>query len=322
MSSGGSIPYHLRQNKAIERNLFVDLLNRIGRYANISAYTYIGFGGPFLEDFKHLHSSLRICNMVSLEIEEDVFYRQTFNQPISCVSLRHESSGKFIAEHDFTDPTIVWLDYATPELGSQLTETHRLVEKLGHGDVFKVTLNANPQTLGTKAGVPLHEYRAGEAIKRMGDYGPAVVSEDDVKNANYPKLLLGALLSAARQGIKSTPGHYVQPLTAFVYTDGTQMLTFTGIVLSKDQTEKFMDATRLAHWKFENTAAITPLEISVPAFSVKERLHVESLLPQKDAPAIIQDLGYLIGDKDSAPTLMKNFVDFYRLYPWYSRVVM
>jgi hypothetical protein len=58
MSTGGSIPYHLRQNKAIDRNLFTDLLSRIGRYKNISDYTYYGFGGPYMEDFKVLSRSV------------------------------------------------------------------------------------------------------------------------------------------------------------------------------------------------------------------------------------------------------------------------
>lgn len=322
MSSGGSIPYHLRQNKAIERNLFVDLLNRVGRYKNISEYTYIGFGGPFLEDFKHLHSALRIANMVSLEIEENVFFRQTFNQPISCVSLRHESSDQFILNHEFNEPSIVWFDYATPDIGEQLIETQRLVEKLDSGDVFKITVNANPQTLGTKASVPIHEHRAKVAAMRMGEYGPAKIEEDDVKKTNYPKLLLSAIFSAARQGIKGNPGHLVQPLASYVYSDGQQMLTFTAIVLATNEIDKFLESTRLKHWKFSNLEGINPLMISVPAFSVKERLHVESLLPKKNAESIIKDLGYTIGEKDEANNLMSNFVEFYRLYPWYSRIVV
>ncbi|WP_374048756.1 O-methyltransferase, partial [Escherichia coli] len=36
MSTGGSIPYHLRQNKAIERNLFIESLRRLNNYTNIS----------------------------------------------------------------------------------------------------------------------------------------------------------------------------------------------------------------------------------------------------------------------------------------------
>jgi hypothetical protein len=322
MSTGGAIPYHLRQNKAIERNLFVDLLMRIGRYANISDYTYIGFGGPFLEDFKHLHSSLRISNMVSIEMEEDVFFRQSFNQPISCVSLRHENSKDFISSYDFADPSIVWLDYATPDVGQQLTETHRLVEKLGHGDIFKITLNANPQALGSREGTPLHEFRASVAASRMGDYGPARVNEEDVLPKNYPKLLLSALMSAGRQGLKGNPGHVLQPLTAFVYSDGQQMLTFSAIILKIEELEIFERTTRLSHWKFSCLTGETIKSISVPSFSLKERIHVESLLPEKDAEAILDNLGYSIGDRKSAKELMENFVEYYRLYPWYSRIVV
>jgi len=322
MSSGGSIPYHLRQNKAIERNLFVDLLNRVGRYRNISEYTYIGFGGPFLEDFKHLHSALRISNMISLEIEEDVFFRQAFNQPISCVSLRHESSDDFIVNHDFNEPSIVWFDYATPDIGAQLIETQRLVEKLVHGDIFKITVNANPQSLGLKNGVPIHQHRAEVAATRMGEYGPAQVEENDVKKTHYPKLLLGAIFSAARQGIKGNPGHFVQPLASYVYSDGQQMLTFTAIILAANEAENFLKTTRLEHWKFSNLSGIDPILISVPAFSLKERIHVESLLPKESAETIIKDLGYVIGEKETANNLMENFVEFYRLYPWYSRIVV
>jgi hypothetical protein len=322
MSTGGSIPYHLRQNKAIERNLFVDLLGRVGRYTNISGYTYIGFGGPFLEDFKHLHSSLRISNMISLEMEEDVFYRQTFNQPVSCISLRHQNSKDFIFAHDFDKPTVVWLDYATTELGQQLTETQRLVEKLGHGDIFKITLNANPQSLGTKEGTPVHEYRASVATSRMGDYGPAKIDEEDVLPKNYPNLLLNALMSASRQGLKGNPGYVLQPLTSFVYSDGQQMLTFTAIILKDSETDFFKEKTRLAHWKFSCLDGKFAKSISVPSFSLKERIHVESLLPEKNADDITHSLGYVIGEKKVAKELMENFVEYYRLYPWYSRIVV
>ncbi|MBW5284474.1 O-methyltransferase [Burkholderia gladioli] len=323
MSAGGTIPYHLRQNKAIERNLFVDLLARVGRDKNISDYTYIGFGGPFLEDFKHLHSALRISKMISLEVDENVYYRQVFNQPVSCVGLFHQASGTFVDDYDFSEPVIVWFDYATPDIGVQLVETQKLVEKLKHGDVFKVTVNANPQTLGMpKGGVTLQEHRAAQASDRLGEYGPAKVDETMVTRGTYSSLLLSALLSASKKGIASTPGHVVLPLTAFSYSDGTPMLTFCGIVLRSDYTAAFLKNTRLNLWKFSNLDCEEPKEISVPSFSVKERLRVESLLPQASAASITQQMGYFIGDdEEAASELMENFVDYYRLYPWYSKVV-
>ncbi|MFP5229899.1 MAG: O-methyltransferase [Acidobacteriota bacterium] len=137
MSSGATIPYHLRQNKAIDRNLFVDLLARIGRYRNISDYNFVGFGGPFLEDFKQLHASLRIERMVSLERSEIVAARQRFNQPHSGVVTLKKTSGEYLNENDFEEPTIVWFDYTSPaELAIQLSEVELLVRKLYPGDIF------------------------------------------------------------------------------------------------------------------------------------------------------------------------------------------
>jgi len=93
--SGSSIAYHLRQNKAIERNLFIELLARVGRVRNISEYEYIGFGGPLLEDYKALHAALRIKRMHSIEREENTFKRQKFNRPATFVKLHHKDSADF-----------------------------------------------------------------------------------------------------------------------------------------------------------------------------------------------------------------------------------
>jgi len=246
MSLGGNIPYHLRQNKAIDRSLFIDLLARISRYRNISDYTYIGFGGPFLEDFKYLHSSLRIKSMISLETDKNVAARQRFNQPLSCIKILHQSSGDFLVTHDFVDPYVVWFDYAIPrDLPNQLAETQKLVGSLTAGDVFKITVNASPETLGRpNPNDDLREYRAQCAKERLAEYGPSTINLDDISTANYPRLLLHAIYSAAKRGVEGDKRLYVQPLSAFVYKDGQQMLTATAIILNHSDKEPFFAATR------------------------------------------------------------------------------
>ena len=323
--SGGAIPYHLRQNKAIDRNLFIDLLARIGRYRNISDYIYVGFGGPYLEDFRHLHSALRISNMISVEKDENVFERQKFNQPISCVDLRQAESGDFITSFDFSDNYIVWLDYTTPsETGKQLGELEALVSKLPEGSVFKITLNANPSTLGgPNDGSDLQEFRAGKAARLLGDYGPATVERDDVTARGYPKLLLSAVEAAAKRGVLGRHRSTVQPLTAFTYKDGQAMLTVAAIVLNHIDVAPFIAATRLNSWDFASLKWGGPVEISVPEMSFKERMFIESLLPQNDAAAIRAKMSYHIGDDAAvASELLSNFVRYYRVYPWYSRVLV
>lgn len=326
MSAGGNIPYHLRQNKAIERNLFVDLLSRVGRFFNVSDFQYIGFGGPFLEDFKHLHSSLRITNMVSLEMDQNVFSRQKFNKPVSCISLRNESSSDFLESYDFdgADNLIVWFDYATTEISEQLAEVQQLVERLGHGDIFKITVNASPGSLGhADTGADILKRRAEEAAKRLGDYAPASIQPGDVNTRNYPALLLKSIINAAKHGLAGDASLVLEPLTSFVYSDGQQMLTFCGTLLNLDERDAFYEKTRLRSWPFYSDCTEKPQSISVPVLSLRERVHVESLLPGASAEQIIDSLKYYVGrDERTARSEMGNFISFYRMFPWYSRVVV
>jgi hypothetical protein len=53
-------------------------------------------------------------------------------------------------------------------------------------------------------------------------------------------------------------------------------------------------------------------------------MHVEALLPDEvDVAKILGSLGYYVGETQSdGEKLMTNFVDYYRQYPWYSRIVL
>jgi hypothetical protein len=326
MSSASSLPYHLRQNKAIDRNLFVDLLGRIGRYRNISDYRYVGFGGPFLEDHKVLHASLRLRNMTSLEKNPEVVKRQEFNRPHSSLTLQEKTSGEFLNDFDFDEPSVVWFDYTVPkELGIQLAEIELLVRKLSAGDVFKVTLNAAPESLGTPSdGTDLREFRLERLLRRANDYSPMGAEIDDVTTKNYPGLLLRCVESAAKKGLETKPRCIVLPLSAFSYADGQQMLTVTAIIIDKIDRVKFYTETRLEYWPFSCKSWADLRSISVPQLSSKERMHVEALLPDtSDAKTIFAELGYYVGmNEEEGAKLMTNFIEYYRMYPWYSKVVL
>lgn len=325
MSLGGSIPYHLRQNKTIERSLFIDLLSRVARYRNISDYTYIGFGGPFLEDFKLLHSALRIEKMVSIEGNKNVASRQNFNLPLSCIEIRNQLSGEFLTNYEFHGPCITWFDYAIPnQLAEQLAETQSLISKLTAGDIFKITLNASPEPLGRPTDeTDLKVFRAEVAARRLADYGPAVIDPDSMTAAKFPTLLLHALHSACKRGVEGDGRLYIQPLSAFAYKDGQQMLTATGIVLNHADKDAFFSHTRLNFWVYKNLDWLKPLLISIPDLSPKERLHIESLLPGKEAKEIHDSLGYFVGQTErEANELLENFINYYRLSPSYSRILM
>lgn len=209
MSGGGNVPYHLRQNKAIDRNLFVELLSRINLVKDIEAYTYISFGGSFLEDFKLIHSITGISKMISLEVDENIRNRQKFNMPLNCIEPRHLTSGEFLENHTFEGENIVWFDYASPkEIEQQLDETQYLITQLHDFDIVKITLNANANSLAdhqtleiTKAKRSLKSKEESlkncenslkesamslkEAKNRNEDLMTAAAEEEKVKSSNF-----------------------------------------------------------------------------------------------------------------------------------------
>lgn len=334
--SGGAIAYHLRENKAIERNLFIDLLARVGRVVNISDYTYTGFGGPFLEDFKALHAALRIEKMISIEMDKNVHERQKYNSPAKFIDLRKSTCDEFLQNHEFTGGNIVWLDYTAPsELYQQLTEFRRLISKLGRLDIVKITLNANPQALGVSkdSEQSLHAHRRNELKKRLSDFDTFEITEDDVLPKQYPTALLKALISSVTGLASRSSAEFFQPLSSFVYKDGGhQMLTLTGIVLNaKDDTdkEKFLEKSRLDNWPFKNLNWKNPIEISVPALSAKERLKLDEALPLNTTinpgSELVKHLGYCPSESEKieeTTELLSHYAKYYRAYPLFSRVVL
>jgi hypothetical protein len=332
--SGGSIAYHLRENKAIERNLFIDVLARIGRVKNISAYTYIGFGGPFLEDFKALHSALRIKKMISIELDKNVSMRQKFNKPASFIKLKNCTSGHFLQSHEFLGGNIVWLDYTAPSaLYQQLSEFRQLIGTLGKYDVAKITLNASASSLGGQQGETLKAERRTRLLDRLGDYCKFEIEEDDVLQRNYPATLLKAVHGSLSGLASRESGEFFQILSAFVYKDtGQYILTVTGIMLNaKDDADRisFFEKSRIEHWPFKNLNWSTPTEISVPSLSVKERMRLDAALPigkiKNPGDHLVKKLGYCpseVNDEPATKQMLANYAKFYRAYPMFSKVVL
>src|SRR5688572_9623398 len=107
MSTGGFVPYHMRPNKAVDRQLFVELLAKVNRFRPIRSYTYIGFGGSFLEDFKLIHTSFGSRKMISIEEDLNVLNRQKFNVPLRCITRRHQTSGDFVASYSVKGSAVI-----------------------------------------------------------------------------------------------------------------------------------------------------------------------------------------------------------------------
>jgi hypothetical protein len=155
--SGGNVSYNLRPNKFVERQLFIELLGKICLTKSPDSYIYISLGGPQLEDHKTIHQMLGFNNLVSIEADPVVYQRQLFNLRPYYVKCRQETTSQFITNFDnfassYEDKKfIVWLDYTEANMRyEQLVEYQTLLSSLEVGDILKITINANPYSLGKK----------------------------------------------------------------------------------------------------------------------------------------------------------------------------
>jgi len=337
--SGGSVPYHLRQNKAVERNTFIELLQSVNRIEPIKDYTYVSFGGPYLEDFKWIHSALGLTKMISIEMDETVYARQSFNQPFGLLDCKHRTSGDFIS-HDIDDstPYIFWLDYASPnEIKDQLIEFSQLIAKLKPMDIIKITLNANPKTLGDpptvkdkvtgdlrKATVDdKNEQRLHRLKSNLSEFLPPNLEKNSVSESNLPSVLLSCLKKAANKATQGS-NQYCQPCSSFVYKDSEhQMLTLTLAILEKDSEKKirFQDEV-LKKWDLSNSDWDSPTKIFIPELSIRERLYLDQNIHNQDPDDLMKELSFVFPERRDKMQIIESYKKFYRHLPQFSRVMV
>jgi len=204
MGSGSSLPYRLRPNKAVDRELFLSLLMRLAPELALENYHYVGLGGPFLEDFRLVHGRLGIAKMTCVEIQEQVHKRQIFNRPIASIQCIHTGLEDYLDETDFDSPAIIWFDYTEPKsITSQIGRFARTIGTVPTGSILRITLNANPGSLGKPndnfSEIELMEWRLQEFQRRLGTLFPSGMSADGMKQSSFGKSLLHALKLAVEK---------------------------------------------------------------------------------------------------------------------------
>jgi len=333
--SGADIPYQLRPNKHVERQLFWELLEHIDRFNSIRDAAYISMGGRFLEDFKQVHAKFGAKKLLSIESDFVVHERQVFNKPIGALICRKMTSGQLVTDFEnITDELqatnyIVWLDYASSkDRLAQLGEFESLVKKLAPSDIVKITMNASLRTLGElKAGETQESFQKRAFIRlkaKLGNYFPASAGFDHTKitGDGVPEIIMLAIKNAALDGISSSSNVSVKPLAAFLYNDGFHdMLTVTCILLDKSKQDDFIGATRLDNWEFAASDWSRPIKIFIPDLSLKERVTIDGKLFGKSVDEIHSELTFSFDEnRETSFDIFKNYVTHYRRYPGFFRV--
>ncbi|MFH1737704.1 MAG: O-methyltransferase [bacterium] len=328
MSTTPSLPYKLRPNKAVDRELFLALLGRLAATLKIESYRYIGLGGAFLEDFRLVHARLGLHDMVCVESEESIHLRQKFNRPVDCIECIHNSLEEYIDSTDFEKPVIIWFDYTDPsKMTDQIERFSRTISEVPINSILRITLNSNPSTLGEPkpdeiaarvGGLmgdsgqrrTLQEWRLERFRERLGYLFPSDLKADGMTFKSFGKSVLTVLyLAVEGEALKVSDRKVVWALATH-YADGQPMVTATLIVT--DTNDKQLEVLT-QEWPFSSTPE-DPMKLDMPALSTIERLTMESCNDPREK------MGYDLPKSELGENPYEMFRRFYRVYPHFARI--
>ena len=183
--------------------------------------------------------------LTCVESELEVHKRQRFNRPVACIKCVHSTLEKFLDETTFTTPAIIWFDYTAPGgIASQIQRFAATVGTMPIGSVLRVTLNADPGSLGEppsgkelsvevdgdasadRAQKPTKaEWRFQRFNERLGTLVPSGLTADAMTFKKYGPTLLRVLkLAVEKQALSFTDRRIVWALATH-YADGQPMVT-------------------------------------------------------------------------------------------------
>jgi hypothetical protein len=326
MTKASSLAYRLRPNKAVDRELFVSLLGRLAAALKIEKHAYVGLGGAFLEEFRLLHARTGIADMVCVEQEKPVHERQKFNRPIATIRCVHACLEDYLDEAEFDKPVVLWLDYTEPgQMRRQIDCFCSQVAKLPLHSVVRVTLNANPSSLGTpdkdeisislsaesEAEKPtLQDWRLQRLRERLAEFVPVEFSAKNLETRAFGPSLIGILRLALDRSLE---GYFDRkPIWAFSthYSDGQPMVTATVIVVPTSDTTL---ESIVKEWSFRPDGD-EPLVIDLPALSTRERLTLEASTDPANC------LGYELPKSSLKTDPLVSFISLYRVFPHFATV--
>jgi hypothetical protein len=328
--------YHLRPNKAVDRLLWLNVLDALSSEERKNS-TYYSLSGPFLEDLHIVHLIYPEIKLVAIEQDLDTHLRQKFHQFSRVVELRHQKLGNFVSdfpsEEDSETRDILWLDF-TDFQPKNFTEFCSIIGQAKFGTIVRVTLPAKPdldnqtiKKLGEVTGINDVLDRLKDSFKeKYQKFYPHSIDPNLLEGGKPYAIMVQMMIRlAAEIGLKGYENKIFQPLQTIFYSDGTQMLSVAGIIC--EETKQPSVQQQFQHIRFANFDWKEPQQINIPTLSLKERLHFASLLPVadgKDAGTILhQALGYTIDrNEETSKKQLSAYAEYYREYPNFIKAVM
>lgn len=280
MSASG-LPYRLRPNKFVDRELFAELLSVVVARRGADSYAYISMGGRHLVDHHSVMRRAGLRKFVSIDRDPDVVARQRFNAAAMGAICEVVESGELPSkiqeylERLRSEHAIIWLDYTEPKRMKQLQEVEELATFLQSGDVLRVTLNADlkkdeekrsAELNDDQKALPMERRRALILKKVVGQYLPGTV--ESITSSEIGSALAVCVRRACELGIeRSSDGRAAVPLLLTEYSDTTRMVTATIAFADENDT----DIETLRRWEHAARDWSDVEHLTIPDLSARER---------------------------------------------------
>jgi hypothetical protein len=328
--SGDDIPYQLRPNKFIDRQMFLELLSRLIAGRGPENYVYISMGGRHLVDHHAIYGKLGIQALFSFDMNANEVARQKFNRPTGDTVCVEMHSGNLPSEIDTIFQrfprkrnVIVWLDYTSAGRRAQFQEAVETLVRLKHGDIFRITLNADIRTLSrgndwkAKGFASPAEYRIERLRAQISEYLATDITS--ILDSEFPGVLARCLGLATDAAQSQQPTLRFTPVLITSYNDGTRMLTVTCAVSETDKADKFPN-DHFRHWKFACRGWNDLQMIYAPILSLKEQYRLDINL-HRGAKRMLSSLKFLpASDQAASLQAIESYRLFHRYYPTFLHV--
>lgn len=195
------------------------------------------------------------------------------------------------------------------------------MDKLKEGDIVRVAVNAHLNLqVDSIAGSrnPTKEEKQENIFhtikSKMGEFLPSNVTVDDMTEAGLASVISRSFGSAAHKAFQSTGVNTFKPLSVTRYSDGTQMLSMTGMVVARAKIEEFDSKLQWSSWQFASKDWGTVHHLVVPNLTLRKRLFLKKGIG-RDAEDLIGELGFTEGSEIPLRDFLASYKNHYRFYP-------
>lgn len=317
------LPYRIRPNKFIDRELFAELVSLLVAEADPGEYAYVSMGGKHLSDHLAMYRRAGIRKLYAFDNDSKVTDRQRFNAPFDGVICENHGSEELPADIQqiVTDlganRVIIWLDFTEAKHFKQLQEVEAITAKLATGDILRVTMNIEFPNLMDRTAeltaaqreLPMDEQRALALRRALGSYMPR-----DIKELTNERIAVAVARSIERAcelgGLEADSQTNPVPLLVTNYKDTTSMLTATFRMASGTSSPAPPKG-----WPFLPGEGLEEIEkIVAPDLSPREQYALDKFM-HEEAEVIEEKLGFNL---ESAA--IGAYERFHRFFPTFQSV--